>query len=416
MASEANEKTPLLPLLKELPGIHVKPFVSYYSFWGTLFSVPLLALQWHWVSICFALLSAVGCWSIGWAQYSVVDPMIFKSIFVVFGFASGFRNVRANQRYGDALNQVKLLFGSAWGVIALFRETQADSRPKVELAMIHLLNAIVIHLQAITYRTDSWYALVGLHPTQPDEVHDVVEDGLVADISRRHLGKKSEVEKTDLEVEVALGPRPLMVSTFVMIGNEICRTEALPLQERKRTFWHMRLTFFTAYDFCEMLTMPSVTAVYQMVINFTLFLFGLAVPWGISVSGSKHNLHTANENHEDLHTTESLKSLVFIVFNTFFCMIILFGLNALAHENEQPFRKVGITPEAIELPELLSRFATAVRGYEARFSAAKVPESLLSNALSRDNEAETAFADVAQQLLVSSTIEDAGKRVQSDLW
>lgn len=414
---EQDEKSPLLPDAKHVKGIYTKPLHSVghsgiFGFLDAMITVPKLAFMWHWVSILFSIASAILCWSVGWEQYSTVDPMIFKSIFVVFGFALGFRNVRSNQRYGDALNNVKIMFGAAWSIIALFRQDEAESRRKVNIAMVKLLKSITRHLHAILYRTDSWFALVGLHPKDPEGDHDVleqgiveVEQGIVEEIEEeiRPMLSKQTTSTLDPErcVEVQLGPRPLMVSTFVMIGNEICRMETMPLQERKRAFWFARMQFFEAFDACELLTMPSVTMVYQMLINFSLFLFGLAVPWGIAVSGSKHKLHMANDiqdlAHGKIPKDDALQSLLFIVFNTSFCMIILFGLNALAHENEQPF-KAG--PEAIQVDRILARFQEAVAGYEARMTAVgDVLEVQKDKALSDNVESVAAFTDVAQHML-----------------
>merc|ERR1719174_86996 len=84
----------------------------------------MLAVRWHWVAIACALFSATICWLMGYAEYSVVDPMIFKSIYVVFGFALGFRNVRANSRYGDALQSTSMMFGAAFQAITLFRASE----------------------------------------------------------------------------------------------------------------------------------------------------------------------------------------------------------------------------------------------------------------------------------------------------
>merc|ERR1719271_1154667 len=94
----------------------------------------MLAVRWHWVAIACALFSATICWLMGYAEYSVVDPMIFKSIYVVFGFALGFRNVRANARYGEALNHTKSIFTTAWNVITLFRQNEKEMRVRVENA------------------------------------------------------------------------------------------------------------------------------------------------------------------------------------------------------------------------------------------------------------------------------------------
>lgn len=371
-------------------GIFLKPLFTDKGYLSLCFSVPLLALQWHWPSILSALASAVVCWFLGYSEYSVVDPMIFKSIYVVFGFALGFRNVRANARYGEALYYSKMLFGTAWSVITLFREK--ETRLKVENVMITLLNGIAEHFNAVSQRADSWYALPGLRPTQSmSSYYDITDDDF--------LGHDCELPA---EVEVQVAPRNLMVSAFIMIGSEICIAEKAPFQERKRTFWLLRTNFFEAYEQCELLTMPSVTKAFWTLITNVLFIFGVALPWGISASGGHQGAHDTNHSlvpWKELLSSRSLHSLAFIVFNTLMCMIVLFGLNALAHENEQPFKGGAI--ETIELDQLCDRFRVAVEGYERRRDKIERDvEAQISkeDALSNDYEGEAAHFDAEEHV------------------
>lgn len=387
--------------LKENQSMKLKPIFLDQSYLMLFLSVPTLAFQWHWISICSALVSAIICWGCGYARHSIVDPMIFKSLFVVFGFALGFRNVRSNFRYGEALNNCKQLFGTAWSVITLFREK--EPRVTVEKAMIHLLECIAAHLRAVSVRQDSWYALVGLRPAAPRE-----QGALMGAAYDFHEFRGTDIPE---QVEVAVAPRNLMVSVFVMAGNEICKVEMLPLQERKRTFWLLRASFFLAFENCELLALPSVTRAFWTLITNILFLFGVMLPWGISGSGASQGLHNVNDkidSHKDFLSAESIQSLFFIMFNTLMCMVVLFGLNALAHENEQPFR--GGSSETVYVDQLVMKFREAVQGYEAGRDAAKNDaendlEGLRSKGtpLSDDPEGMAAFLDMAQHLDICCT-------------
>ena len=51
----------------------------------------------------FALISAFVNWRLGFAEINIFDPMIFKSLLVVFGFTVGFRNVNAAERHAQGL-------------------------------------------------------------------------------------------------------------------------------------------------------------------------------------------------------------------------------------------------------------------------------------------------------------------------
>lgn len=370
-------------------GMMLKPIFTDSGYLYLFLSVPMLAVRWHWVAITCAIFSATICWLMGYAEYSVVDPMIFKSIYVVFGFALGFRNVRANARYGEALNHTKSLFGVSWSVITLFRESKA--RQKVEQAFVGLLRAIAEHMHAISHRSDSSYGLAGLRPSHPK--------GASSD----------DLWGYDMpdEVEVLIAPRSLMVSVFVMAGNEICMLEHAPLQERKRSLWMLRHKFFNAYEEIELLTLPSVTRAFWTLITNVLFVFGVALPWGISVSGHTQGLHDRKVHEHkflDLFSAVGFKSLLFILSNTLMCMIVLFGLNALAHENEQPFKGVTASAgETIHLRELVDRFEDAVKSYEKqRDATGKLVGKQFSKEqfLSSDAEGEAAFLDNEEQALL----------------
>jgi len=63
-----------------------------------LFGILLLAFQWHSAVIIAGLISALIHWYFHMWELELVDPLVFKSIFLVFGFCLGFRNVRANSR------------------------------------------------------------------------------------------------------------------------------------------------------------------------------------------------------------------------------------------------------------------------------------------------------------------------------
>jgi len=281
-------------------------------------------------------------------------------------------------------------------MITLFRDR--ETRMKVEGAMIDLLHCIADHLVALENRQDSVYGLVGLRPTYP-------EGASAADF----WGHGGDLH----EVEVQLAPRSLMNSVFVMAGNEICRIEPDPCQESKRTVWLLRETFFRAFENCELLTMPSVSRQFWTLITNVLFVFGVALPWGISGSGASQGLHDrAKDVGQDLWSRESLHSLAFICFNTLMCMVVLFGLNALAHENEQPFK--GGAHETVRIQQLVHRFRDAVHSYEDHRDtvSAKVSKALPpSPGLSEDPYSTSDFKDNQEQIFLCAgklpTIESA---------
>merc|ERR1719487_2079449 len=75
-------------------------------------------------------------------------------------------------------------------------------------------------------------------------------------------------------------------------------------------------------------------------------------------------------------------------------MVVLFGLNALAHENEQPFK--GCAFETIHIHKLVEAFRDAVKGYEKRLEGAQQEvnaQCSKDDALSSEPEGVAAFMD-----------------------
>lgn len=355
-------------------GIMIRPLFAQTTCQKAI-AVPRLAFVWHPYSTCCALISVLICWSTGHAQHSVIDPMMFKSIFLVFGFALSFRNVRANFRYGEGLRNIRDLFAAAWSVIVLFPEP--EQRKLVGAAMIRLLEAISDHFVSVANRGNHWYALVGLRPAKPH-----VDSLACFAVDEKPLAHAKSMAKTDgmcifrsqddseespvEDIEMMFAPRHLMVTTFVMIGNAICRIEAMPLQDRKRTFWLLRDRFFVAYDNCEVLTLPSVTQVFSMLIDICLFAFGVLLPWGVAGHSERHGIRFPKDasNLDKPLGAESIKALMFILLSTLGCALVLYGLNALAHENEQPFQ--GLHHETVKIHDLVARFRVALAAYERK--------------------------------------------------
>lgn len=318
----------------------------------TLCSVPYAACRWHGVSIVAAVVSALLCWLLGFAKISIFDPLIFKSIFVVFGFAIGFRNARANQRRAEAEAVTHELFAAAWSLLVVF---PSDSRPKVREALLYLLEAIAQHVTVISDRHLYRYGIIGLRPLSR-------ENESWWDCGHRF--------RPPADSQTSLSPRALMVVTLNMFEEEFERlnpSKSLVL----RTFHQQSLLFKNSFNRVITLAMPSVSDRLIMLINFCLFMFAISLPWGIE--SNQLNFHRVwGPAHPHDRTLDnvmySFSAGGFKVLNTFVCTTVLFGLNALAHEHEDPF---GDASDDIDIHTLVVAFKKAVENYEERRAAAE---------------------------------------------
>lgn len=350
-----TEQTPLLSKHESNIDMPRVEGLTTRSWFATFASIPYAAFRWHGVSIVVAVLSALLCWLLGYAHISIFDPLIFKSIFVVFGFAIGFRNARANERRGEAEAVTHELFAAAWSMLVVF---PSDERPKVREALLFLMGAICQHINSISNTHVYKYGIVGLRPTP------------LADAAWWDCGqcfRRHPVAQTNLS------PRSLLVTTLLMFEEEFERLK--PRQSLVlRTFHRTTLAFKTSFERMVTLAMPSISDRLKMLINFCLFMFALALPWGIE--SRNLNLHQVNPDpNVDPALVGHLSAGGFKVVNTFVCTVVLFGLNALAQEHEDPFADA---TDDIDLDTLLRAFQTAVQSYEERRLAAEQGKAGLS--------------------------------------
>lgn len=353
-----SERTPLLKdedseTLK-LKDLQTKSWLS------TAVSIPFAAFRWHGLSILLSLMSAISCWALGYAERNVFDPLIFKSIFVVFGFAVGFRNSRANDRLADAQTVTHELFASAWSILVVF---PSDSRPKVREALVHLLEAISLHIQVISRRDLYKYGIIGLRPAP-------AEAAAWCDCGQR-CGQLSESQAIS---RASLSPRPLMATTLMMFEEEFERINNRGKTIILRTFQRYTEAFKKSVDGIVVLAMPSVSDRLVMLINFCLLMFAVALPWGIK---STHlNFYGISPDPKVDEVLVHFSAGGFLVLNTFVCTTVLFGLNALAQEHEDPF---GTAQEDMQLRKLTRAWHRAVQIYEERRATAEQGRTGLSS-------------------------------------
>ena len=114
----------------------------------------------------FALISAFVNWRLGFAEINIFDPMIFKSLLVVFGFTVGFRNVNAAELHAQGLKHCTVLMASLLGIVILFVDMD-DCRQRVHDSLRRVLQAFANHILLISDRRTFWYALADLDPILP---------------------------------------------------------------------------------------------------------------------------------------------------------------------------------------------------------------------------------------------------------
>jgi len=313
-------------------------------------TVPLLTLRRKWLGTLAAVLSTLVCVLCGYTDFNIFDPMIFKSIFVVFGFALGFRNVRANARRGDALENTGQLFHTSWGILALYPST---SLPKVRAPLLFILNAVERHTKQVGQEEEGWwYSLPGLEPREKASQRPSKDE-------EQPGGTPSGVGGLEME----LAPTSTITAFFVMAEEELERLEATASQAsqaRRRTFWVHKATFLAAYQRILQLCIHSVSPQYKAFVDGTLLLFGLAVPWGISA-------------HDVLGISPKLLSWVaawvvdgiVLLVNSMFVIMVFYGLNVLAEEAEDPFSG-GVEFLDVDFGVHLRLFEAGLADYERR--------------------------------------------------
>lgn len=338
----ASERTPLLQ--RESTKLHLVEGLTTKSWFASALSIPYAAFFNHGWSVIAAVASALACWWLGYAEKSVFDSLIFKSILVIFGFAIGFRNSRANERRSQAQSAALELFSNAWSLLVVF---PSDSRPKVREALLYLLEAISQHIRIGAHRELYKYSIIGLRPQPPKRP------------AWWEFSRNFQATKPD---DVHLGPRPLMATTILMLEEEFERIypnngNSLILRGFHQTVQSLK----KSYEEIVSLSQPSISDRLVMLIDFCLFMFGVALPWGIK---SYHlNLYDTVPDPKVEHFLVHVSAGAFLVLNTLVCTTVLFGLNALAHEHEDPF---GDSGDDVDLGVMLAGFRKAVQCYEER--------------------------------------------------
>jgi predicted membrane chloride channel (bestrophin family) len=284
----------------------------------------------HWFSILVSIVSCAVCVKEGFTSYSIFDPLIFKSIFIVFGFLIGFRNVRANARRFDALASTQGMLTCVWDILVMIPD---ESRERVANQLLDCLRAIAAHVTLIAANRKTYlYAVAGL------QCRDDAEGG----------------EST------RLGPAPLVGATMLAVEDEVDRLSKKEpdTQKYRRTFWFKRQSFDREFDLICNLAMPSVSDSYVMLINSCLLLFAAVLPWGLRCDDVVFTSPGLVYQHK-----VTIPAGFSLVCNTMVILFILFGLNTLASQNEDPFAD---SAQRIDIDGIVGVFAASVRDYDAR--------------------------------------------------
>lgn len=305
--------------------------------------IPIRTIRKHFIGLGFSLVSAMLCvWSHS-IEHRVFDSLIFKSIFIVFGFAIGFRNVRANQRRSTAMEYVLQLFGAAWEILLLYPDS---TRPKIAKAFTSFFDHFAEHIRRIAGRGDYAYSFVGLEPVQPREGH------YIGRRSCEHVLRDVRLLPPHVSREVNFDARPVMLALMLMCEDEIDAIEKPPKQKLRRSFWGSKDKFFSMYDQIIALCCPSVSERYIALVDLCLGIFAVALPWGIKSEGFQvHKLH--------------LYGGTLLIMNTMMVNLILYSLNTIATEHEDPFDG---DADDVDLEGLVKGFRIAVEGYEERLA------------------------------------------------
>jgi len=157
--------------------------------------------------------------------------------------------------------------------------------------------------------------------------------------------------------EFKLGPTTLVAATLMALEDEMSRLqkahcedpENSASQKYQRTFWAKKLKFDEEHYNIVNYTIPSVSDAYVVLINSSLFIFGVVLPWG---------LHCNNVNVQGVNV---MGAGTFLVLNTIVVMWILLGLNTLASQHEDPLMP---SYEMIDVRQHMKIFREAVEHYD----------------------------------------------------
>lgn len=307
-----------------------------------LFGILLLAFQWHSAVIIAGLISCLIHWYFQMWELELVDPLVFKSIFLVFGFCLGFRNVRANSRMEEGNRCLHNFLGTVWNIILLFPNSR---RRKVSKTLLQAMRETSSYLHNISVRKHWWAAMIDVRP--------------------RH-------QTVDM---AGCSSRPLLMAALAMVEETVYTLE--PSRENsytiRRSFWVLKMKLLHCYDELVEMTFPAVTDRYAGLLDACLFIFAILLPFGLGGTASQaHKLHG--------NTTVIIPGGLVTLVNCSVVLIVMTGLNALAQENEDPF---GRDEEDVRVDAYLRLFEHALSLYEETRSNVEVLLESDADALER---------------------------------
>lgn len=284
--------------------------------------------------MCWVVFSGLFCCAMGLADQAVIDPLIFKSVLILFGMTISFRNTQANQRRLQAMDHLHRLMSGFWGItVSLPRLSRARYREPLVAA----LKAVIEHVPTVSCRNSSWYGVVGLHPV---------------DVLSQH-GTDSIVIPS---------PRALLVTTLISIEEEIERIEAPPKQVLRRNFWLHKQELLNSYDSLILCTVPAVSDRYLALMDMCRFLYAAALPFGFAAQ----DIVLQNAW---LEVRWSVPSEVMLMLLTMTVTLVLYSLESITQENEDPLQ--GHKEEDdLDLRHLDEVFKLSTEGFDLRCAAA----------------------------------------------
>mmetsp|Transcript_20724 Transcript_20724/g.33538 ORF Transcript_20724/g.33538 Transcript_20724/m.33538 type:complete len:441 (+) Transcript_20724:67-1389(+) len=301
----------------------------------------VMVLKHYWFTILCSMLSAIACARLQLKNWNVIDPLIFKSLFVVIGFALGFRNVQASTRRTQAMSYIADLYSSSWGIIGIFADEDDDIRKKVKDELYLATDAIAHHMMMITHPAGFFFGIVGLQPASATYGSDEF----------RHF--LADFDDVSVCSDVNFSPRTQVTQFFFLCEDFINRKEdGSHSQKMIRSFWAEKACFIASYNHLVHLAIPSVSQRYASLIDFSLFCFGVALSWGIQAS-----FHQLEMLSGQFHVNPQM----WLILNTLSGILMLLLLNALAVEHEDI---IGSNVDDIHMHKMAILFKTAVEGYE----------------------------------------------------
>mmetsp|Transcript_105697 Transcript_105697/g.268558 ORF Transcript_105697/g.268558 Transcript_105697/m.268558 type:complete len:441 (+) Transcript_105697:150-1472(+) len=413
----SDERRPLLPIV-DLPCGHLPDPHKKESEFERFASLPLLAWKAHKFGILLTVVSATVCWWLGYAEKSVIDDLVFKSIFIIFGFTMGFRNVRANQRYSDALQHAQSFYSAFWGIYTVM---PTESRLRIRAQLLAAMQDSVSHIHRVgKNRQHCWFGIVGLEPAAVPALEgaEFPSPGGDLEASKRAPAAKAfsygstamlrslsatweehpsgssgawvhpktpmppKSEEGDdsckdainpttsgvlRNVRAVISPHVKLSQALMVVEEELERIESGSGQQKlRRNFWLLKAQVLKSYDSLLSLSFPSVTDRFLTFVDMCLFFFAVSFPWGIKVQTLE--LDALGRGWYKVH----IDAGVILVFYTTVVVMVLFTLNALTAVNEDPL--AGLCDDVD-----LRRLARAVAyGFEAFDSLDRQPTGVLA--------------------------------------